>query len=170
LFMNSMKSNFVKNRGWAIAPVCLAIVFCAAASFHPREFYLKETWKYITNFQRAIHPTTYSARVIGIMARDIPPGSFVLSEYPDLPLFAGCLPAISDPFSLTLVSRYTGWEMTPLINALRSKRIRFIITEEPVATDKPMAFLPQNVAQAILDNYVPLTKYDVDGKHLYVPK
>ena len=169
LLMNSMKKKASEGRYLGVTLVCLMIVLFSFGSIYKRKGHLKSIWMILSNFSLVIHPNSQPAKVISIIKEDIPPGSLVLSQHSDLPLFAGCLPAMSDPLTIMDISKYTGWEPTVLLDALRDRRIKLVVMEEKVTTERPMIYLSGNVAEAILENYKPLIISQV-GYYLYVPK
>lgn len=107
-------------------------------------------------------------RFTNLMRNTLPPGSLVLAQYSDLPLFAGCVPAMSDPLTMAMLVDRGAWNPAPVVTAIREKKIALVLTLEEITTDKPMRYMPQEVAKAIKENYSKQPNLWI-GYELYIP-
>ena len=92
----------------------------------------------------------------------------VLADFSDRPLFADCVPAMSDPYLLTIMAEDGKWDPSPVVKALQEKRIAVVLLREKLSYPEPMLFLPKDVAKAVVENYeqVPIKSI----LSVYVPK
>ena len=102
------------------------------------------------------------------MRQHLPPNSLVLAEYSDLPLFAGCVPVMSDPFLLTMMAKKGKWDPAPVVEALRSHKVALVLTKSPINSQKQVNYLPMEVTRAIEENYKILMTNS--GFVFYLPK
>jgi len=165
LLMSPSGERSDTRRNYATVSLCAILCLCVLGSAYSRRASLEDLWINIKRFNNAIQP----GPSIMFMKMNLPPGSMVLSQYSELPLFADCVPAMSDPYSLSRMADDGKWDPSPVVEALRNHRINLVIMAEKVDSSRQMVFLPAEVAKAIEENYAPLPGY-IPGRYLYAPK
>ncbi|GEM_PF-3398338 len=162
VLLHSVRSRRSAGRDMGIALICGILALCVASSFYIRKVPYKALTKSIKSLNSSPGPS------IVFIKSNLSPGSLVLAQYSDMPLFANCVPAISDPYTLTRMARAGKWDPSPLVEALNNRRVDLVIMSEKVTSAGPMRFLPEAVAEAIERNYV-LMAPQIPMYDLYAP-
>lgn len=110
-----------------------------------------------------------SVALTKLMRDTLPPGSLVLAQHSDLPLFANCVPAMSDPYTLTILAENGTWDPAPVVDAIRAKKVAMVLILEELTVDSPMIYMPREVAKSILENYMKVQTFWT-GYEMYIPK
>jgi len=169
LFMNMVGNKKLNGHFRACVFLLLIFVFSLAESVYLRKGSTKKAEMILTDSGVLTNQTLKSPTAVSLMKEFLSPGDLVLSQHPDLPLFAGCLPAMTDPLTISLISNHNGEIPLPVVEALGDRRVKLVIMKEEITTAHPMQFLPKGAAEAIEDNYhrVPLYSF---GYAFYEPK
>jgi len=156
----------VKNRDWPTVILCGCLSLCVIGSGYRRQTYkhLYWPWQYIDVYRSNSKPSYIIKRLKSLC----PPGGLILADYSDRPLFADCVPVMSDPYLLTLMAEDGKWDSSMVVKALREKRIAVVLLKEKLSYPEPMLFLPNDVAQAVVENYEQVPIKSIFS--IYVPK
>ena len=156
----------VKDRDWPTVILCGCLSLCLIGSGYLRKSYdyLYWPWEYVDVYRSNSKPSYIISRLKSLC----PPGGLILADYSDRPLFADCVPVMSDPYLLTLMAEDGKWDPSPVVNALREKRVAVVMLKEKLSYPEPMLFLPRDVARAVIENYEQAPIVSIFS--IYVPK
>ena len=164
VLLQSAQAISVSSRSWRRVLVCSVLILGCLGSAYGRGVSPKYFFNILDDFRKSSHPLP----IVQFMEQKLPPHSIVLAECSDLPLFAGYVPAVSDPYILTMMSEKGKWDPAPVVEALRDHRIGFVMIGEKIEGERPSRFFPAEVADAIYKNYKRIGRYG--DTELYMPK
>ena len=142
-------------------------MICVLCSVYVRRDSVRAILKNAADPRRLVETQSKSYFTVQFMKKNLPPGSLVLAQNPDLPLFADCIPAMSDTFSLTLKVKIGSWNPAPVVEALNKRRIPLVVTSENINSAELNRFFPEEVEKAIKNNY--RLSLDYFGIYFYQP-
>lgn len=153
-----------RNQGKMIAACCLVLILCLGGSIFSKWPVIRQWSLQLYYYDIALKPPDILTK-LKITQK---PGSLIYAQYSEMPLFAGCVPAVSDPWHFAHMARAGIWNPAPLVNALKNRQITVIIMKEKITANAPMEFMPDEAARAALDNYS-LIPARPNGFYVYLP-
>jgi hypothetical protein len=164
LFMGEKDSESNLSFARAKVIVCVVLLLGVVGAMFVRAPVFGKWYRQWQNIEKFHQPP---GSVI-FMKRYLRPGSMVYAQHSQLPLFAGCVPVLSDPFNIADMIRIGKWNSSALISAFKNQEIGLVLMREQVTTSDRMEFMSEDVARTVLENYT-LIKSRPDGFFTYLP-